>query len=58
MIMNSIDAVVECGRGARVFEVVQLLHSITTWNRYKVEVGTLMSTKTQIVEMVKEREQV
>ena len=57
-IINSIDAIVEFGRGARVFEAAQLLHSIITWNRYKVEIGTLMSTKTQIVEMVKEREQV
>ena len=45
MIMNSIDAVVEFGRGARVFEAAQLLHSITMWNKYKVEAGTLMSTK-------------
>ena len=47
-IMNSIDAVVEFGRGARVFEAMQLLHSIIMCDRYKVKVGTLMSTKTQI----------
>ena len=57
-IMNSIDAVVEFGRGVRVFEAAQLLHSITVWNKYKVEIGTLMSSKAQIIEMVWEREQV
>ena len=57
-IMNNIDVVAEFGKGVRVFEIAQLLHSIDTWNKYRVEVGTLMSSKEQIVDMVREREQV
>ena len=57
-IMNNIDAVAEFGKGVRVFEIAQLLHSIDTWNKYRVEIGTLMSSKEQIVDMVWEREQV
>ena len=57
-IMNNIDVVAEFGKGVRVFEIAQLLHSIDTWNKYKVEIGTLMSSKKQIIDMVREREQV
>ena len=57
-IMNNIDVVAEFGKGVRVFEIAQLLHSIDTWNKYRVEIGTLMSLKEQIVDMVQEREQV
>ena len=57
-IMNNIDVVAEFGKGVRVFEIAQLLHSIDTWNKYRVEIGTLMSSKEQIVDMVWEREQV
>ena len=57
-IMNNIDVVAEFGKGVRVFEIAQLLHSIDTWNKYKVEIGTLMFSKKQIIDMVREREQV
>ena len=57
-IMNNIDVVAEFGKGVRVFEIAQLLHSIDTWNKYRVEIGTLMSSKEQIVDMDWEREQV
>ena len=57
-IMNNIDVVAEFGKGVRVFKIAQLLHSIDTWNKYRVEVGTLMSSKEQILDMVWEREQV
>ena len=55
-IMNNIDVVAEFGKGVRVFEIVQLLHSIDTWNKYRVEIGTLMSSKEQIVDMVREKQ--
>ena len=57
-VMNNIDVVAEFGKGVRVFEIAQLLHSIDTWNKYRVEIGTFMSSKEQIVDMVWEREQV
>ena len=57
-VMNNIDIVAEFGKGVRVFEIAQLLHSIDTWNKYRVEIRTLMSSKEQIVDMVQEREQV
>ena len=57
-IMNNIDVVAEFGKGVRVFKIAQLLHSIDTWKKYRVEIGTLMSSKEQIVDMVREREQV
>ena len=57
-VMNNIDVVAEFGKGVRVFEIAQLLHSIDTWNKYRVEIGTLMSSKEQIVDMVREKEQV
>ena len=41
-----------------MFEIAQLLHNIISWNNYKVEVGTIMSSKTQVEDLVKEREQI
>ena len=56
--MNEINSAVQFRQGVKVFEITHLLHSIDLWDRYKVEIGTLMSSKMQIVDMVHEREQV
>ena len=57
-IMNDVDSVLEFGRGIWMFEVAQLLHNMATWDKYNIEMGTLMSTKPQIVRLVRDREQV
>ena len=57
-IMNDIDVIVEFGRGIKMYEIARALSTVNSWDKYKVEIGTLMSTKTQIVGMVQEREQV
>ena len=56
--MNDTDVIVEFGRGVRMFEVAQLMHSLTTWDQYKIEMGTVISSKSQIVDMVRERERI
>ena len=57
-VMNEIDTVVEFGSGVRMYKVAKAMSTVNTWDKYKVEMGTLMSTKSQIVGMVQEREQV
>ena len=57
-IMNDVDVVVEFGRGVRLYEAAQLLHSLASWDQYKIEIGTIISSKPQIVDMVRERERV
>ena len=57
-IMNDVDSVLEFAKGVRIFEVAQLLHNVATWDKYNIEVGTLMSTKPQIVRLVRDKEQV
>ena len=57
-VMNDIDTVVEFGSGVRMYEVAKAMFTVNTWDKYKVEMGTLMSTRSQIVGMVQEREQV
>ena len=57
-IMTSSDTVVEFGRGARMFEISQLLHNVNSWNRYKVEIGTIMSSKMQVKDLIRERENI
>ena len=56
--MNDVDVVVEFGRGVRLYEAAQLLHSLASWDQYKIEIGTIISSKPQIVDMVRERERV
>jgi len=55
--MNEYDSVVEFARGTRLYEVAQLQHSLNTIDNNKVEVGCLISTKPQLVDMVKAREE-
>ena len=55
-IMNDTDIVVEFGKGVKVFEAAQQLYDVATWDQYKIEISTLMSTKNQIVGLVRERE--
>ena len=57
-IMNDVDVVVEFGRGVRLYEAAQLLHSLASWDQYKIEIGTIISSKPQIIDMVRERERV
>ena len=54
MIMNDMDSVVEFGRGARMFEVVQQLQVLNEWDHYQVEVGTILATKSMVVDIVQE----
>ena len=57
-IMTSSDTVLEFGRGARMFEISQLLHNVNSWNKYKVEMGMIMSSKMQVESLIKERENI
>ena len=54
-IMTSSDTVLEFGQGARMFEIS---HNVNSWNKYKVEMGTIMSSKTQVESLIKERENI
>ena len=53
--MNDTDAVIEFKKGVKITEVTQLLHSIDSWVRYKVEVGCIIATKKQLVKMTMDR---
>ena len=55
-IMNDTDVVVEFNKGVKVFEAAQQMYNLATWDQYKIEISTLMSTKNQIVGLVRERE--
>ena len=57
-IMNDVDVVVEFGRGVRLYEAAQLFHSLASWDQYKIEIGTIISSKPQIIDIVRERERV
>ena len=54
MIMNDVDSVVEFGKGARMFEVAQQLQVLNVWDHYQVEVGTILATKSLLVDIVQE----
>ena len=55
-IMNDTDVVIEFSKGVKVFEAAQQMYNLATWDQYKIEISTLMSTKNQIVGLVRERE--
>ena len=55
-VMNDRDVVVEFKPKMRLWEISSLMHSLRTWDKYNVEVTCLMSTKQQLVTMVKDRE--
>ena len=52
MIMNDVDSVIEFGKGARMFEVAQQLQALDEMDHYQVEVGTILATKTLLVDIV------
>ena len=51
-IIEDVDSVVEFGREARMFEVAQQLQALNVWDHYQVEVGTILTTKTLLVDIV------
>ena len=55
-VMNDRDVVVEFKPKSRLWEASALLHTLKTWDKYHVEVTCLMSTKPQLVNMVRDRE--
>ena len=57
-IMNDVDSVIEFGKGARMFEVAQQLQALDKMDHYQVEVGTILATKTLLVDIVQERDRV
>ena len=57
-IMNDVDSVIEFGKGARMFEVAQQLQALNEIDHYQVEVGTILATKTLLVDIVQERDRV
>ena len=54
MIMNNVESVIEFGKGTREFEVAQQLQALNVWDHYQVEVGTILATKTMLVDIVQE----
>ena len=57
-IMNNVNSVVEFRKGARMFEVAQQLQALNEWDHYQVEVGTILATKSMLVDIVQERDHV
>ena len=56
--MNDVDSMIEFGKGARMFEVAQQLQALNVWDHYQVEVGTILATKSMLVDIVQERDRV
>ena len=56
--MNDVDSVVEFRKGARMFEVAQQLQALNVWDHYQVEVGTILATKSLLVDIVQEHDHV
>ena len=54
MIMNDVDSVIKFRKGARMFEVAQQLQALNVWVHYQVEVGTILATKSMLVNIVQE----
>ena len=52
------DSVIEFGKGARMFEVAQQLQALNVWDHYQVEVGTILATKSMLVDTVQEQDRV
>ena len=55
-VMNDRDVIVEFRPKVRLWEVSSLMHNLRSWDKYKIEVACLMSTKSQLTIMVKDRE--
>ena len=56
MIINDVDSMIEFGKGARMFEIAQQLQALNVWDHYQVEVGTILATKTILVDIVQEQD--
>ena len=57
-IMNDVDSVTEFGKGARMFKVAQQRQALNVWDHYQVEVGTILATKSMLVDIVQEHDHV
>ena len=55
-VMNDRDVIVEFRPKVRLWEVSLLIHNLRSWDKYKIKVACLMSTKSQLTVMVKDRE--
>ena len=55
-VMNDRDVIVEFRPKVRLWEVSSLMYNLRSWDKYKIEVACLMSTKSQLTVMVKDRE--
>ena len=55
-VMNDRDMIVEFRPKVRLWEVSFLMYNLRSWDKYKIEVACLMSTKSQLTVMVKDRE--
>ena len=54
MIMNDVDTMVEFEKGARMFEIAQQLQALNVWDHYQVDIGTILATKSLLVDIVQE----
>ena len=53
-IMNNVDSVIEFGKGTRMFKVAQQLQVLNVWDHYQVNVGTILATKSMLVDIIQE----
>ena len=56
-VMNDRDVIIEFRPKVRLWEISSLMYNLRTWDKYRVKVTCLMSTKKQLMEDVKDREQ-
>ena len=54
--MNDRDIIVEFRPKVRLWEISSLMHDLHTWDKYRIKVTCLMSTKKQLIDDVKDRE--
>ena len=55
-VMNDRDVIIEFRPKVRLWEISSLMHDLRTWDKYKIKVTCLMSTKKQLIDHVKDRE--
>ena len=53
-IMNNVDSVIKFRKGARMFKVAQQLQVLNVWDHYEVNVGTILATKSMLVDIIQE----
>ena len=54
--MNDRDVIIEFRPKLRLWEISALMHNLHTWDKYKINVTCLMSTKKQLIYDVRDRE--